>query len=83
MQHLPFKNYLLKHVLCLNPSKIKYPKSTNAISNMPIKIVGSLGKAMTCVFCLENNESVEDFCNKVRAQWRLYLLEDEENFTLE
>ena len=72
IQDLPFNENLIHHAQYLNPKLRTDVKSTNAISNLALKIVQCFTTALPCVFCLEQHEKVEDLFNKVRNQWRLY-----------
>ena len=67
----------------MNPKLRTEVKSTNAISHLALKIGQCFTTAVPRVFCLEQHEKVEDLCNKVRNQWRLYQCESEQNLLVE
>ena len=50
---------------------------------MALKIGQCFTTALPRVFCLEQHEKVEDLCDKVRNQWRLYQCESEQNLLVE
>ena len=83
IQNLPFNENLIRHAQYLNPKLRTDVKSTNAISNLALKIGQFFTTALPHVFCLEQHEKVEDLCDKVRNQWRLYQCESEQNLLVE
>ena len=83
IQNLPFNENLIRHAQYLNPKLRTDVKSTNAISNLALKIGQCFTTALPRVFCLEQHEKVEDLCDKVRNQWRLYQCESEQNLLVE
>ena len=82
-QNLPFNENLIRHAQYLNPKLRTDVKSTNAISNLALKIGQCFATALPCVFCLKQHEKVADLCDKVRNQWRLYQCQSEQNLLVE
>ena len=83
IQNLPFNENLIRHAQYLNPKLRTDVKSTSAISNLVLKIGQCFTTALPRVFCLEQHEKVQDLCDKVRNQWRLYKFESEQNLLVE
>ena len=83
IQNLPFNENLICYAQYLNPKLRTDIKSTNAISKLALKIGHCFTTALPHVFCLEQHEKVEDLCDKVRNQWRLYQCESEQNLLVE
>ena len=63
-QNLPFNVSLIRHTQYLNPTKRTDVKSSNAISNLALKISKSLECVLSNVFSLELHEKVVDLCDQ-------------------
>lgn len=72
--NLPYENKVLKDARYLMPEKRNDCHALRAISRLTMTVAKSLHLNLYTVFGI--NESVEDICDKVRSQWRLYELEN-------
>ena len=79
IQNLPFNVNLIRHT----PSKRTNVKSSNVISNLALTVGKSLECVLSNVSSLEPHGKVEDLCDKVKAQWKLYQCELVENVTVD
>ena len=83
IQNIPFNVSLIRHAQYVNPTKRTDVKSSNAVSNLALKVGKSLESVPSNVVSLEPHEKVEDLCDNVRAQWKLYQCESDENVTVD
>ena len=79
IQSFPFDESLIQHAQYLNPRNWTDVKSSNAISNFAWKRGWCYGSVLSRVLYLEPHEKVEDLCDKVRNQWKLYQCQSEQN----
>ena len=66
--NLPFKVLLIKHAQYLHPEKRSDSNSSSAISNLCLTVGNCLKNVIQNVFTLNQGESVEELCDKVRTQ---------------
>ena len=51
------------------------PGSTSAISNIALNIGRVMKNCLQSVFVVSPSETVEDLCDSIRTQWRVYQIE--------
>ena len=59
----------------LHPEKRSDSNSTSVISNLCLTVGNCLKNVIQNVFTLNQDESVEELCHKVRTQWKIYQCE--------
>ena len=71
MPKLPF-NKFLKNCSYINPLKCNETNALGGISNLTFQVSNALNNMLPNVFpTVDNILSSEDFCDKLRSEWRL------------